>query len=155
MYVVQMGRTIDTKCTEHMRHICLGQPKKLSVEQHKFGTGHNMELGITSILDIALGYMDHLIEATEIWLHHRNSDRDRGFNVSQSWYSVTKMIKGHCNKPIWRQGQDKRITPPTTTPLAPVQFQSWYIGLVYRRDDLNLMSHQIMMRGQRWHLKHW
>jgi hypothetical protein len=61
MYVVQMGRTIETMCKEHMRHIGLGQSDKLLVAQHKFGTGHNMEYGNTSILDIALGYMDCLI----------------------------------------------------------------------------------------------
>jgi hypothetical protein len=79
MYVVQTGRTTETKCKEHMRHTGLSKPEKLSMAQHKLGTGHNMEFGNTSMMDIALGYMDCLIqEATDIWLHHRNSDRGRG-----------------------------------------------------------------------------
>jgi hypothetical protein len=88
MYVVQIDRTIETKCTEHLRHICLGQPEKLSVAQHKFGTGHNMELGNTSILDTALGYMDYLIEAIDIWLHHRNMG-------GQGFHSQSVLVPGN------------------------------------------------------------
>jgi hypothetical protein len=56
----------------------------------------------TSILVVALAYMDHLIqEATEIWLHHRNFDRSRGL-ISVSPGTVTKMIKEYCENPIWR-----------------------------------------------------
>jgi hypothetical protein len=95
---MQMGRTIETKCRGHMRHIGLGHPEKLSVAQHKFGTGHNF--GNTSILDVALGYMDHLIqEVIKIGLHHRNFNRAE---VSISVSPVTKTTKGYCNKPIWR-----------------------------------------------------
>jgi hypothetical protein len=68
----------------------LGQPEKLSVAEHKFGTGHNIKLGNASILDIALGYMDQLIqETTETRLRHRHFNKGRGFNPSWSWYSVT------------------------------------------------------------------
>lgn len=128
----------------------LGQPEKLSVVEHKFGICHNIKLGTTSILDITLGYMDYLIrETTETRLHHRHFNKGRGFNPIQSWYSVANMIKEYCNKPIWRQNQDKHMTPPTSTPLAPVQLQSWVMCLVYRKDDLNLTTHQtLMMRAE-------
>jgi hypothetical protein len=47
--------------------------------------------------------MDHFIkEATEIRLHPRNFNRDRGFNLNWSWYLVTNMIKQYRDKPIQR-----------------------------------------------------
>jgi hypothetical protein len=69
---------------KHMRHIHLGHSEKSAVAENKFETGYNTEFGNTTILDIALGYMDCLImEATEIRLHPRY------FNFSWSWYRGT------------------------------------------------------------------
>jgi hypothetical protein len=80
-YLGQMGRTTETRCKEHVWHICLGQPEKLSVAEHKFETGHNIKFGNTIILDKAPRYVDHLIkQVTEIRLHPRNFARDRGFS---------------------------------------------------------------------------
>jgi hypothetical protein len=45
-------------------------------------TGHNIELSNTTMLDKASGYTDCLIkEDTEIRIHPRNLNKERGFNL--------------------------------------------------------------------------
>jgi hypothetical protein len=34
VYVSQTGRSIEARCKEHMRHICLNQPEKSAVAEH-------------------------------------------------------------------------------------------------------------------------
>jgi hypothetical protein len=66
--------------------MCLHQPEKSAVAEHRFEMGHYIEFSNTAILNKAMGYMDHLIEkATEIRLCPRNINRDGGFSLSWSW----------------------------------------------------------------------
>jgi hypothetical protein len=53
-----------------MRYICLGQPGKSIVVEHRFGTGRNIDFSSIFILDKATGYMYYMIKkTTEIKLH--------------------------------------------------------------------------------------
>lgn len=105
-----------------MRHIHLGQPEKLGKSKNEHETHrpqlaievsscraqtsnrHNTGFSSTSILDKATGYIECLLvqDATDIWLHPRNFNRDGGFNLSQSWYLVTNTIKQYRDTPIPR-----------------------------------------------------
>jgi hypothetical protein len=82
VHAEQTGRrTIDTSCEEHETHAW--------ATEHRFETGHIIDVSNTAIPDKAPGYMDRLIkEAIEIRLHPRNFDRDRGSNLSRSWYPL-------------------------------------------------------------------
>jgi hypothetical protein len=96
VYVGQTGRSVETGCKEHMRHIHLEQPKKSAVAEQSINTRHRTDFSSTSVLDKAAGYMDHLVkEAIEIWLNTRNFNRDGGFTLSRSWYPVINML---CNE---------------------------------------------------------
>jgi hypothetical protein len=56
--------------------------------------GHILEFSNTTMLDTAPSCMDHLIkEATITRFLPRNLIRARDFNLSQSWYTVTNIIK--------------------------------------------------------------
>jgi hypothetical protein len=70
-----------------MRYICLGQPEKTTVVEHRFKTGHNFDFSSISILDKATEYMDHMIKEA-IKLHSSSFNRDGDFTLSWSWYSV-------------------------------------------------------------------
>jgi hypothetical protein len=50
VYVGQTGRTIETRCKEHMRHIRLGQPDKSAVVEHSIEAGHNIDFNNIMIL---------------------------------------------------------------------------------------------------------
>jgi hypothetical protein len=77
-----------------MRHICLGQPEKSAVAEHRVEMRHSIDFSSTAILEEALVYIDNLIkEAVEIRLHPRNFNRDGDFSLSQPWCPVTNMIK--------------------------------------------------------------
>jgi hypothetical protein len=112
-------------------------------------TGYDIEFSNTTKLDKAPRYMNCFIKETiEIKLHPRIFNRDRDFSLSQSWYSVTNMIK-QCQKT--RQPRDK-IKPSKiiTAPSSP----NWLtissnhrLWVIYRWDNLDHMSHQAMMRG--------
>jgi hypothetical protein len=53
-----------------MRYICLGQPGKSTVVEHRFETGHNIDFSSIFILDKATGYIYYMIKkATKIKLH--------------------------------------------------------------------------------------
>jgi hypothetical protein len=93
-----MCRTILTMCKEHMRNIHVDQRKKAVVAQHRLETGHNTDFSSTSKLTKALGYIDCLMKETmEIRLHHRNLNRDLGFNLSRPWYPLADMMKQYQN----------------------------------------------------------
>lgn len=103
-----------------MRHVHLGQPEKSgkSKNEHKTympqlaievsscraqaSSRHSNGFSSTSILDKAPEYMDCLLiqDATDIWLQPRNFNRDGGFNLSQSWYLATNIIKQYRDTPI-------------------------------------------------------
>jgi hypothetical protein len=84
MYPGEMSRNTEARCEEHTRHICLSQPEKSAVAEHRVETRHSIDFSSTAILDKALVYIDNLIkEAIEIRLHPRNFNKDRGFQ-SQS-----------------------------------------------------------------------
>jgi hypothetical protein len=59
-----MGRTIETRCKDHIRHIHLGHQEKSVVAEHRLETGHDVNLSSTSILGKATGYMDSLMKDT-------------------------------------------------------------------------------------------
>jgi hypothetical protein len=93
VYISQTGRSIEARCKEHMRHICLKQPDKSVVTEHKFNKGHRVDFSSTSVLDKTTGYMDRLVkEATEIQLNTGNFNRDGGFMLSRARYPVMNML---------------------------------------------------------------
>jgi hypothetical protein len=99
---------MKVRCKEHMRYMCLGQPEKSTVAEHRFETGHN-NFSSTSTLGKVTGSMDHIIkEATEIRLHPRNFNSDRSFTLSQFWYTMTNILKQYRDTPIQKQGQAKQ-----------------------------------------------
>jgi hypothetical protein len=53
-----MGRSIEARCKEHMRHICLDQPEKSAVAEHSMNTGNQIDFINITILDRTSGYMD-------------------------------------------------------------------------------------------------
>jgi hypothetical protein len=66
------GRTIETRCKEHVRYIGQSQLEKSVVAEHSLETEHSINFRSTSILDKTPGYMDCLKkEAIEIRLHHQ------------------------------------------------------------------------------------
>jgi hypothetical protein len=82
-------------------HIHLGQPGKSSVLEHRLETGYNIDFSHISVLDKATEYMDHVIkEVIEIILHSRNSNRNGGFTLNQSWYLVRNLLKQYIGLQI-------------------------------------------------------
>jgi hypothetical protein len=61
VYVHQTGRSIEARCKEHMRHICIKQPEKSVVVEQSINTGHHIDCSSTFMLDRAARYMDHLV----------------------------------------------------------------------------------------------
>jgi hypothetical protein len=109
VYAGEMGKAIETRHKENVRHICLGHPEKSAVAEHWLKMGYNIEVSNTAILDKAPGYMDSFIKgAIEIMLHPRNFSRDGGFNLSRSWSSVTNMLKQYQDTPNQKQDQAKQ-----------------------------------------------
>jgi hypothetical protein len=62
VYIGQTGRSIEARCKEHMRHVCLKQPDMSAVVEQNFNTGHHIDFSSTSMLDKTTGYMDHLVK---------------------------------------------------------------------------------------------
>jgi hypothetical protein len=85
VYIGQTGRTIETRCKEHMRHIHPGHPDKSAVAEHSIEAGHNIDFNNIMILEKVTVYMDHLVkEAVEIHLHPNNFNTDGGFTLSRA-----------------------------------------------------------------------
>jgi hypothetical protein len=83
VYVGQMGRAIEARCKEHVRHIRLDQLEKSAVAEHSVNTGYQIDFSNITILDRTLGYMDRVVkEAVHIRLNRKNFNRDNGFNLS-------------------------------------------------------------------------
>jgi hypothetical protein len=54
VYMGQTGRSIETRCKEHRRHIHLSQPDKSVVAKHSINTGHCIDFTNTIVLDRTL-----------------------------------------------------------------------------------------------------
>jgi hypothetical protein len=77
VYAGQTGRSIETRCKEHRRHIRLEQPDKSAVAKHSFNTGHCIDFSSTIVLDRTSSYVDRLVkEAIVICLNNINFNRD-------------------------------------------------------------------------------
>ena len=61
VYIGQSGRSISIRIKEHMWHIGLVQPEKLSVAEHSINFGHVIKFHDTKILAQKTGYYDRLI----------------------------------------------------------------------------------------------
>jgi hypothetical protein len=106
VYVGQTGRTIEARCKEHMRHVCLEQPERSTVAEQWIDTGHHINFNGTSILGMATRYMDRLVrEAIEIWLHPNNFNRDKGFSQSRTWHPLISVLKRSRDTPMGKQRQ--------------------------------------------------
>jgi hypothetical protein len=93
VYMGQTGRSIETRCKEHMRHIHLHQPEKSVVAEHSVNTGHQIDFSNITILDRTSGYMDRIMkEAIHIRLNTENFNRDNSFNLSRAWFPITRML---------------------------------------------------------------
>jgi hypothetical protein len=92
VYIGQTGRSIDTRCKEHIRHIRLDQPEKSAVAEHSINAVHKIDFNNVSVLDRASGYIDRLFkEAIQIRLN-QNINRDNGFTLSRAWNPVFKLF---------------------------------------------------------------
>jgi hypothetical protein len=95
VYIGQTGRSIETRCKEHMRDIRLDQPEKTEVAEHSINTGHQIDFNV-SVLDRASGYMDRLVkEVIQIRLKHKNFNKDNGFTLSRAWNPITNLLFKH------------------------------------------------------------
>jgi hypothetical protein len=91
VYVEQTVRSIKTRCTEHMRYICLGQLEKFAVKEQQFEKGHNIDFSSIS--------MDHTTkEVTDMKLHPSNFNGDSGFTLCWSWYPVMNMLEQYIHQ---------------------------------------------------------
>lgn len=105
VHVGKTGRSIKTRCKEHMRRIHMGQPQKSTMAEQRFDTGHNINFKSIYMLDKATGYMDCVIkEATEFRLYPKNFNKGSGFTLSQSSYLVSNILKQYRTKSIQKQG---------------------------------------------------
>jgi hypothetical protein len=112
VYVGQAGRSIETRCKEHMRHICLDQLEKSVVAEYSVNTGHQIDFSNITILDRTLGYMDRIVkEAIHIRLNRENFNRDNGFNLSQAWFLITRMLASQKAEP-GKESNDLTGKPP-------------------------------------------
>jgi hypothetical protein len=94
VYIVQTGRSVDTKLNEHQRHIRLEHPDKSAVAEHSINLGHHIQLQNTTILSTKPRYKDRIIrEAIEIELHPNNMIREDGFCLSKSWKPLICSLK--------------------------------------------------------------
>jgi hypothetical protein len=78
VYMGQTGRSIETRCKEHRRHIRLDQPDKSEVAEHSINTGHCIEFSNTVIFDRTSSYIDHLVKEE---LHRLQQHRRFGQNI--------------------------------------------------------------------------
>jgi predicted GIY-YIG superfamily endonuclease len=64
VYLGQSGRSFNTRCKEHTRHIRLCQPETSAVAEHRFETGHTRKINCrsSSIPKKATVYMVHVIK---------------------------------------------------------------------------------------------
>jgi hypothetical protein len=93
VYVGQTGRSIETRCKEHRRHICLDQPDKSAVAKHSINTGHCLDFSYTLVLDRTSSYMDRLVkEAIGIRLNNQNFSQNHVTTDGQSVF---------VSRPIW------------------------------------------------------
>jgi hypothetical protein len=112
VYVGQTGRSIETTCKEHTRHIRLDQPEKSEVAEHSVNTGHQIDFSNITILDRTLGYTDRIVkEAIHIRLNRENFNRDNGFNLSQAWFQITRMLASQKAEP-GKDSNDLMGKPP-------------------------------------------
>jgi hypothetical protein len=94
VYVGQTGRSTETRCKEHVRHIRLEQPEKSAVAEHSINSGHRIAFSSTSVLDKAAGYVDRLVKgASENRLNFNNFNRDGGYILHYAWYPVINMLR--------------------------------------------------------------
>jgi hypothetical protein len=64
------------------------------VAEHRFEMGHNIRFSNTTILNIPIGYMDHLVkEAIKVRLHPKNFNGDGGFQSQSVLVPVTNVTK--------------------------------------------------------------
>jgi hypothetical protein len=61
-HVGQTGRSIETRCKEHRRHIHLDQLDKSAVAEHSINTGHFIDFSNTIVLDGTSSCMDRLVK---------------------------------------------------------------------------------------------
>jgi hypothetical protein len=74
VYMGQTGRSIEARCKEHMRHICLDQLEKSVVAEHSVNTGHQIDFSNITVWDTTLGYMNRVVkEAVHIRLNRKTS----------------------------------------------------------------------------------
>jgi hypothetical protein len=89
VYVGQKGRSIETRCKEHRRHIHIEQPDMSAVVEHSINTGHHIDFSDTIVFDSTLSYVEHLVkEAICIQLNNINLSRDSDLMLSRAWHPV-------------------------------------------------------------------
>jgi hypothetical protein len=93
VYMGQTGRSIETKCKEHRRHIHLDQPDKSVVEEHSINTGHCINFSNNIILNRTSSCKDRLVkEIIGIRLNNQNFNRDGGLMLSHAWHPVINKL---------------------------------------------------------------
>jgi hypothetical protein len=83
-YVGQTGRIIQTRHTENMGQLHLGQLEKSALVEYIMDTGHDIKFNNTYRTDNISGYLDRLVkQAIEIHLHSNNfNSGERCFMLS-------------------------------------------------------------------------
>jgi hypothetical protein len=95
-----------------MKHIRLDQPEKSAVAEHSVNTGHQIDFSNITILDRTLGYTDRIVkEAIHIRLNRENFNRGNGFNLSQAWFPITRMLASQKAEPSKESNDLMEKTP--------------------------------------------
>jgi hypothetical protein len=100
VYIGQTGRCIAIRVKEHQRNIRLMQLDKSALAEHGFNHSHRILLQDTEILSTKTGYLDRFItEATEVYLHPNNMNREDGLILSSSWQPILRRLKAINTSP--------------------------------------------------------
>lgn len=91
VYIGETGRSINTRLTEHKRHLRLLHPTKSAIAEHAIDTLHDIRFEDTKILANNKNWSTRKIrEAIEILKHPNNFNKDNGYELADTWLSILR-----------------------------------------------------------------
>jgi hypothetical protein len=91
VYAGQTGRSIETRCKEHTRYVCLYKPDKSAVAEHSTELGHRIKFKNTEVLAKTARHIVN--EATEVRIHPNNINRGEGCKLSKERNPAINILK--------------------------------------------------------------
>jgi hypothetical protein len=109
VYVGPTGRSVETRCKEHTRYLCLYQLDKSAVAERSIGLGRQIKFKNTEVLPKTARYMDRIVkEAIESRLDSNNINQEEGYKLSKAWNpAINILINSHTDN-IGRGGQKEQ-----------------------------------------------